>query len=141
MCELKLVLQHSLHQPIPNQFRLVHACHTLPIFNLGSARTCMLCTWKATCLQGMVRGLQQIDQQNKCSTAHTPSNVMAELKAAGLLQRKLFLFMLATQDASQEAAVRSAVLHTSMVNLQQPWQLVQQTHEDMLVGCPTALSV
>ena len=89
----------------------------------------------------MVRGLQQIDQQNKCSTAHSPSNVMAELKAAGLIQRKLFLFMLATQDASQEAAVRSAVLHTSTVNVQQPWQLVQQTHEDMLVGCLTALLV
>ena len=85
--------------------------------------------------QDMVEGLQKIQRQ---SEGQSPSNALAELKAAGLMQRKLHLYMLATQDPSQEAAVRPAVLHTAEYNLQQPWQVVLQTHEDILVGCSTA---
>ena len=86
-------------------------------------------------MQDMVKGLQHIAQEGKIPTEHGPTTVMAELKAAALIQRKLFICMLATQDSGQEASVRSAVLHTTAQNLQQPWPLVLETHEEILVSC------
>lgn len=85
-------------------------------------------------MQDLVSGLQRISQQSEASPGHIQASVMDELKAAAALQRKLFLFMLASQDPSQEASVQSVLLHTTTLNLQQPWQVVRQSHENMLVG-------
>ena len=77
-------------------------------------------------------GLQKIEQQ---SDGHSLPNVMAELRSAGQMQRKLLLYALASDDPSQGEAVRSAMLQTAEHNLQYSWQLVLQTHEEMLVSC------
>ena len=88
----------------------------------------------------MVAGLQHIAQQSENSPHRSPAYAADELGAAAAIQRKLFLFMLAAQDPVQEASVQAAVLHTTACNLQQPWRLVQETHEQMLVSGLAALT-
>ncbi|KAK9807090.1 hypothetical protein WJX73_003537 [Symbiochloris irregularis] len=82
----------------------------------------------------VVTGLQGISQRSEASPAHAQADVMEELKAAAAVQRKMFLLVVAAEDPAQEASVRSAILHTTTHNLDQPWPLVQQIHEDMLAN-------
>lgn len=81
-------------------------------------------------------GFQQILEKasSDSSSGGPQTDAMADLKAAGNLQRKLFMYMLAARDATQEATFQSVLLHLTELNTQKPWQLVQHVHEDMLVG-------
>lgn len=55
--------------------------------------------------------------------------LMAELQAAGVIQRTMFNSI----DDSAEESVTAVFLHTTELNLRRPMEAVQQAHKDLLV--------